>query len=216
VLTQSEIQNMVGSVAAAEPATLATVVDSDGDGLSDDYEISVGFDPLNPDSDGDEIWDGGEMAGDITHLEAQESWQPETNGGAQPPADGALTIKKFSASVRLDRENSGKLSLSASFTPANATAPTEAAITVGSETYTFALKKGRGRNASGSLSIVIKGGVATVTASLKNGAWTNAWQTADSQTIAASVRLTVDGTSYSTNMNVAVKAKGSTARLTMP
>ena len=36
--------------------------DSDGDGLSDNREISAGTDPLNPDSDGDGILDGDEVS----------------------------------------------------------------------------------------------------------------------------------------------------------
>lgn len=42
-------------VAAAGPA------DSDGDGLTDDYEISIGTDPYNPDTDGDGLTDGDEV-----------------------------------------------------------------------------------------------------------------------------------------------------------
>lgn len=37
------------------------LVDSDGDGLSDDYERSIGTDPLNPDTDGDGLGDGVEV-----------------------------------------------------------------------------------------------------------------------------------------------------------
>jgi Bacterial TSP3 repeat len=36
-------------------------VDSDGDGLSDDYEKTIGTDPLNPDTDGDGLSDGVEV-----------------------------------------------------------------------------------------------------------------------------------------------------------
>ncbi|HZJ54423.1 MAG TPA: calcium-binding protein [Myxococcaceae bacterium] len=37
-------------------------VDSDGDGLSDDEEVAIGTDPLNPDTDGDGLQDGLERA----------------------------------------------------------------------------------------------------------------------------------------------------------
>ena len=39
----------------------AQLVDSDGDGLSDDYEKMIGTDPLNPDTDGDGLGDGVEV-----------------------------------------------------------------------------------------------------------------------------------------------------------
>jgi chitodextrinase len=219
VLSASEIQSMTGVVtAAAQAEPLATGIDSDGDGLTDAYEVSAGLDPFNPDSDGDEIWDGDEIAGNETHLQAQEAWLAQQNAAAQPPQDLPLSITKFSANVRVDRENSGKLTLRASYTPAaGPAAPGEAAITIGSETYAFTLdKKGRGRNSNGSLSIVTKAGVAVVTVSLKNGGWTKVWQTAESQNVSASVRLSVDGTSYSTTFDAAVKSKGSAARVTMP
>ncbi len=37
------------------------LIDSDGDGLSDDYEKTIGTDPLNPDTDGDGLSDGVEV-----------------------------------------------------------------------------------------------------------------------------------------------------------
>ena len=49
--------------AGQEPAILAMEgpVDSDGDGLSDEYELKIGTDPLNPDTDGDSLRDGEEV-----------------------------------------------------------------------------------------------------------------------------------------------------------
>ncbi len=49
--------------AGEEPALLAVEgpVDSDGDGLSDDYELKIGTNPLNPDTDGDGLKDGEEV-----------------------------------------------------------------------------------------------------------------------------------------------------------
>ena len=35
--------------------------DSDGDGLSDELEVQLGLDPMNPDSDGDGLSDGDEF-----------------------------------------------------------------------------------------------------------------------------------------------------------
>ena len=39
-------------------AAIAGQLDTDGDGLTDQYEISIKTDPYNPDSDGDRSWDG--------------------------------------------------------------------------------------------------------------------------------------------------------------
>ena len=38
-----------------------TAADSDADGLTDSEEVQLGTDPLNPDTDGDRIWDGEEV-----------------------------------------------------------------------------------------------------------------------------------------------------------
>lgn len=49
--------------AGADPNFVAVSgpLDSDGDGLSDDYEFSIGTDPNNPDTDGDGLTDGDEV-----------------------------------------------------------------------------------------------------------------------------------------------------------
>lgn len=39
-------------------AAIAGQLDTDGDGLTDQYEISIKTDPYNPDTDGDRSWDG--------------------------------------------------------------------------------------------------------------------------------------------------------------
>jgi len=43
------------------------IIDSDGDGLSDEYEISIGTNPNNQDSDNDGILDGDEVGDDIAN-----------------------------------------------------------------------------------------------------------------------------------------------------
>jgi hypothetical protein len=45
-------------VANQTAAAIAGQLDTDGDGLTDQYEISIKTDPYNPDSDGDRSWDG--------------------------------------------------------------------------------------------------------------------------------------------------------------
>lgn len=49
--------------AGAEPEFVAVSgpIDTDGDGLTDDYEMQIGTDPNNPDTDGDGLTDGDEV-----------------------------------------------------------------------------------------------------------------------------------------------------------
>ena len=49
--------------AGAQPEFVAVAgpVDTDGDGLTDDYEMQIGTDPNNPDTDGDGLTDGAEV-----------------------------------------------------------------------------------------------------------------------------------------------------------
>ena len=51
----------VGETPPAATATPAIMIDSDGDRLNDDQELSVGTDPQNPDTDGDGLSDGDEV-----------------------------------------------------------------------------------------------------------------------------------------------------------
>jgi hypothetical protein len=62
-------------------------VDSDGDGLTDDYETSIGTDPHNPDTDDDGIFDGTEVGKDCSN--------PTTDPAAHhciPDADHGATV----------------------------------------------------------------------------------------------------------------------------
>ena len=47
--------------AAPEYTAVSSPADSDGDGLSDEYETRIGTDPFNPDTDGDGLTDGDEV-----------------------------------------------------------------------------------------------------------------------------------------------------------
>lgn len=55
------IQRVSASVSTPPPTAPPSGDDSDGDGLTDDEEASLGTDPNNPDSDGDGISDGDEV-----------------------------------------------------------------------------------------------------------------------------------------------------------
>ncbi len=56
----------------------AEPIDSDGDGLSDSAEASIGTDPFNPDTDGDGRFDGDEVATD--RLYQTDPTNPDTDG----------------------------------------------------------------------------------------------------------------------------------------
>ena len=56
--TTGEDDNIEGN--GTQPGTDYEINDSDGDGLSDEYENGIGTDPFNPDTDGDTLPDGSE------------------------------------------------------------------------------------------------------------------------------------------------------------
>ncbi len=60
------------------------LVDSDGDGLSDEEELTLGTDPLNPDTDGDGLKDGIEVRAGTDPL------TPTTVNGCDPSLDADL------------------------------------------------------------------------------------------------------------------------------
>ena len=62
-------------------------VDSDGDGLSDDEERSIGTDPLNPDTDGDGLGDGLERAAGLDPLKDDISGVIQCNKFLDDDAD---------------------------------------------------------------------------------------------------------------------------------
>lgn len=56
-------------------------LDSDGDGLTDEYELSIGTDPFNPDTDGDGLGDGDEVLFYGTDpLNADTDWDGLSDG----------------------------------------------------------------------------------------------------------------------------------------
>ena len=65
--------------------------DSDGDGLTDVWEIENGTDPLNPDTDGDGLPDGWEVANGLDPLD------PDGDNGAagDPDEDGLTNAEEF-------------------------------------------------------------------------------------------------------------------------
>jgi hypothetical protein len=61
--------------------------DSDGDGLSNDQEIGLGTDPVDPDTDGDGMEDG---------WEVDNSFDPKTDdGGEDADLDGYTNVQEF-------------------------------------------------------------------------------------------------------------------------
>ena len=56
--TTGDDDSVVGN--GTQPGTDYVMSDTDGDGLSDEYEMGIGTDPNNPDSDGDTLPDGSE------------------------------------------------------------------------------------------------------------------------------------------------------------
>lgn len=86
----------------------APLPDTDGDGLSDEYELSIGTDPYRPDSDADQLNDGQEVLvyhsvpldpdindnGYLDGVEVQWGYDPTdpNNGFHLPVALWALVI----------------------------------------------------------------------------------------------------------------------------
>ncbi|MEQ8273996.1 MAG: DUF4215 domain-containing protein [Deltaproteobacteria bacterium] len=59
-----------GYTCVGAPSVCTMVVDSDGDGLSDDQEVALGTDPTDADTDGDGIDDGDEIAAGTNPTDA--------------------------------------------------------------------------------------------------------------------------------------------------
>ena len=70
--------------------TDAQIADSDGDGLSDGDELSDGTDPLDYDSDGDGASDGAEVAAGTDPLIADDGGSAKNWGTLEVPAEGAV------------------------------------------------------------------------------------------------------------------------------
>ena len=70
--------------------TDAQIADSDGDGLNDGDELSAGTDPLNYDSDGDGISDGAEITAGTDPLSADTGATDHSRGTLEVPAEGAV------------------------------------------------------------------------------------------------------------------------------
>jgi hypothetical protein len=67
-LAQSEPAQEPVLVSSEPDEAIVVVLDSDGDGLSDDEETAHGTDPSNPDTDGDGLSDGREVANGFDPL----------------------------------------------------------------------------------------------------------------------------------------------------
>jgi len=62
VANSTQLAGATQTVAANQTAAaIIGQLDTDGDGLTDQYELSINTDPYNPDTDGDRSWDGVEV-----------------------------------------------------------------------------------------------------------------------------------------------------------
>lgn len=62
VANTTQLAGATQTVAANQTAAaIIGQLDTDGDGLTDQYELSINTDPYNPDTDGDRSWDGVEV-----------------------------------------------------------------------------------------------------------------------------------------------------------
>ena len=74
-ITTGEADNVEGN--GTQPGTDYEVSDSDGDGLSDEYEAGIGTDPYNPDTDGDSLPDGVETnSGTFVDIDSDTGTNP--------------------------------------------------------------------------------------------------------------------------------------------
>ena len=76
-ITTGEADNVEGN--GTQPGTDYEINDSDGDGLSDEYEAGIGTDPYNPDTDGDSLPDGAETGTGIYVDMEDTGTSPLTN-----------------------------------------------------------------------------------------------------------------------------------------
>ncbi len=88
-----------------QTAPVALMIDSDGDGLSDDMEIRLGTDPNNPDSDSDGYNDGAEMANNYNPTGAGELKI------AMAPVDQAILTDKTLGQPKTEGEVSEELAV---------------------------------------------------------------------------------------------------------
>ena len=68
--------------------------DSDGDGLTDIWEIENGTDPLNPDTDGDGLPDGWEVDNGLDPLDSTGDDGADGDPDGDPDGDGRNNLRK--------------------------------------------------------------------------------------------------------------------------
>jgi hypothetical protein len=91
------MKNLVAVNINAKPSTGGLLVDSDGDGLDDDEEIRRGLNPLNPDTDGDQLGD---------YLETVLANLDVAPNRADMPLT-CTTLRRTAAGKYLDRDGDG-------------------------------------------------------------------------------------------------------------
>jgi hypothetical protein len=85
-------------------------VDTDGDGLTDDFELMLGTDPANPDSDGGGTHDGAEVARGTDPLNPRDDATiPHSGGNGGGASDGLLFVVLLCLTLCLRRRKAGRV-----------------------------------------------------------------------------------------------------------
>jgi len=82
-------------------------LDSDGDGLTDEEEANLGTDPLNPDTDGDMLWDGDEVLFFGTDPLNSDTDDGGVSDGQEVFNDGTDPFDPTDDLILIDEDNDG-------------------------------------------------------------------------------------------------------------
>jgi len=199
----------------------AAGVDSDADGLQDDYELAHGLDPQNSDTDGNGILDGSEVVsgGSVTHAQNQQLWLASLSGtpGAGPQAQ-AFRLTRFQAVVSVSAAKGDSCALSA-ILPGDAAVSGLLVLRLGDAQFAFELDgKGDARGENGTLSLKKrsskKGASVTLKAKLHSKSLVAAWNMNEtSRELTLPVTVTIGGVSYAANLDASVAQKNDVARI---
>jgi hypothetical protein len=207
-----------GSAAAAAPAFDN---DSDGDALTDDYEVSVGLDPNNPDTDGNGTGDAEEFVsgGPQTHLQAQEELSAKDVGGGAgtTPPRSEMVVAKVSGSKKFSAANKDAVSLSGTIPATPILDGAIVRVDAAGFSSEFTLdKRGRGKNANGTLTTKNTSAGLTYKLALKNiglTAWDGLFDPAADMDVQMpfTINIEINGAGYTSTPMVALKSRAGKA-----